>query len=152
MNGKTRKIVLQLIPLKDNDITGYFIEDGNLITIELSKETFDKFERDVKQQRDTDVLDAIGDTIFSLIKNGLPDSSEEIEAQIFHRIPTPNGPVIHGTQFDFGTHQSNIVCVLCMDNGKSHCSKTLKQHARHVLKEHPEIFRSKSAERKAMTA
>ena len=78
--------------------------------------------------------------------------SEEIKAQIFHRIPTPNGPVIHGTQFDFGTYQSNIICVLCQDQNKLTISKTLKQHARHVLKEHPEIFRSETAERKALTA
>jgi len=77
--------------------------------------------------------------------------TEEIKAQILHRIPTPTGPVTHGTQFDFGTHQSNIVCVLCQDQNKLTTSKTLQQHARHVLKEHPEIFKPKTAKLK-MTA
>jgi len=71
--------------------------------------------------------------------------TEEIKAQILHRIPTPTGPVTHGLQFDFGTHKSNIVCILCQNQDKLHCSKTLKQHARHVLKEHPEIFKPKTA-------
>jgi len=71
--------------------------------------------------------------------------TEEIKAQILHSIKTPTGPVTHGLQFDYGTHQSNIVCVLCQDQNKLNTSKTLKQHARHVLNEHPEIFKPKTA-------
>ena len=71
--------------------------------------------------------------------------TEEIKAQILHRIPTPTGPVTHGVQFDFGTHQSNIICTLCQNQKKLTTSKTLKLHARHVLKEHQEIFEPKSA-------
>ncbi len=66
---------------------------------------------------------------------------EQIKSQIVHRIPTPNGPTIHGIQFDLGTHKSNIACSLCSNQGKQHFSKTLKEQAKHVLKEHPEIFK-----------
>jgi len=71
--------------------------------------------------------------------------TEEIKAQILLRVRTASGPVTHGLQFDYGTHQSNIVCVLCRDQNKLTTSKTLKQHARHVLKEHQEIFKPKTA-------
>jgi hypothetical protein len=71
--------------------------------------------------------------------------TEEIKAQILLRIPTPSGPVTHGFQFDFGTYQSNIVCVLCQNQNKLTTSKTLKEHARHVTAEHPEIFKPKTA-------
>jgi hypothetical protein len=78
---------------------------------------------------------------------------EEIKAQILHRIPTPSGLVTHGMQFDYGTHQSNIICVLCQNQNKLTTNKTLKQHARHVLNEHSEIFKpAKSAKTKTLTA
>jgi len=70
--------------------------------------------------------------------------TEEIKAQILLRVRTSSGLVTHGLQFDYGTHKSNIVCVLCRNQNKLTTSKTLKQHARHVLKEHSEIFKPKT--------
>jgi len=71
--------------------------------------------------------------------------TEEIKAQILLQVRTSSGLVTHGFQFDYGTHQSNIVCSLCYNKNKVYTSETLKQHARHVLNEHPEIFKPKTA-------
>jgi hypothetical protein len=66
--------------------------------------------------------------------------TEEIKSQILLRVKTVKGLVTHGMQFDMGSYQSNIICVFCLNRNKLTTSKTLKQHARHVLNEHSEIL------------
>ena len=62
---------------------------------------------------------------------------EEIKAEILYKF----GSVTHGLQYDLGSHKSNIICQLCKN--KLTTSKTLVEHARHVLKHHPELIEMK---------
>lgn len=61
---------------------------------------------------------------------------KEDQVQIIHKIPTPNGKITHGIQYESGTHKSNIICVLCQTKNKLTTNKTLEKHARHVIREH----------------
>lgn len=66
--------------------------------------------------------------------------TEEIKGEIIYQFRTQSGPLDLGLQFDLGSHKSNIICVPCQKQNRLTTSKNIREHARHVIREHPEIL------------